>query len=108
MGGGTDDKRHISTRNSDGNRLNLGNFDEHGLNCNDNWWDENRNSNMGVFPLMVCEIQKTKFRLRLFNLSYLVVYIFLTNYLSFFLYQPVFLIIVYTWCDSVSLSPIML
>lgn len=34
------------TRNADGNRLKLGNFDENGLNC-DNWnWDDNRNDNL--------------------------------------------------------------
>jgi hypothetical protein len=32
--------------------LELGNFDENGLNCN-NWWDSNRNGNIGVFALMV-------------------------------------------------------
>lgn len=39
---------------ADGDRLNLGNFGENGLNC-DNWnWDENRNDNLGCFPPMVC------------------------------------------------------
>lgn len=39
--------------NADGNRLNLGNFDENGLNC-DNWnWDDNHNDNLGVFALMM-------------------------------------------------------
>lgn len=33
----------------DGNRLNVGNFDETGLNC-DNWNDDERNDNLGVFP----------------------------------------------------------
>jgi hypothetical protein len=38
----------------DGNRLNLGDFDSNGLNC-DNWnQDDDRNSNLGCFPLMVC------------------------------------------------------
>ncbi|HMS92685.1 MAG TPA: hypothetical protein PKC05_04305 [Candidatus Saccharibacteria bacterium] len=32
---------------SDGNRVNLGNFDEDGLNVNNNWGD-NRNSNIGL------------------------------------------------------------
>lgn len=32
---------------SDGNRVNLGNFDEDGLNVNNNW-DDNRNSNIGL------------------------------------------------------------
>lgn len=51
MGGGG----HIMlTLNADGNRLNLGNFNETGLNCNNNW-NDNRNSNLGVFPLMVCQ-----------------------------------------------------
>jgi hypothetical protein len=41
--------------NSDGNRLNLGNFDANSLNC-DNWnWDDNSNPNLGCFPLMVCK-----------------------------------------------------
>ena len=41
------------TRNDVRNRLELGNFDEDGLNCNDNW-DDDANDNLGVFPLMVC------------------------------------------------------
>lgn len=32
---------------SDGNRVNVGNFDDNGLNVNNNW-DNNRNSNLGV------------------------------------------------------------
>jgi len=41
------------TCNADGNRLNLGNFDGTGLNCN-NWnSDGERNGNLGVFALMV-------------------------------------------------------
>jgi len=32
---------------SDGNRVNVGNFDDEGLNVN-NYWDDNRNSNLGV------------------------------------------------------------
>jgi len=32
---------------SDGNRVNVGNFDADGLNVN-NYWDDNRNSNLGV------------------------------------------------------------
>jgi hypothetical protein len=60
VGGGADGKRHKSTRNADGNRLNLGNFDESGLNCNDNWWDENRNRNLGAFLLMVYEATKRR------------------------------------------------
>jgi len=32
---------------SDGNRVNVGNFDRNGLNVN-NWNDDNRNSNLGV------------------------------------------------------------
>lgn len=32
---------------SDGNRVNVGNFDSDGLNVN-NYWDDNRNSNLGV------------------------------------------------------------
>ncbi len=32
---------------SDGNRVNLGNFDQDGLNVN-NDWDTNRNNNIGV------------------------------------------------------------
>jgi len=39
--------------NADGNRLNLGNFDDTGLNCN-NWNDDdNANDNLGVFALMM-------------------------------------------------------
>ena len=39
--------------NADGNRLNLGDFDGNGLNC-DNWnFDEKRNDNLGVFVLMM-------------------------------------------------------
>jgi hypothetical protein len=45
------------TLNSDGNWLNLGDFDETGLNCNDNW-NDNRNDNLGVFPLMVGKYNK--------------------------------------------------
>ena len=38
---------------SDGNRLNVGNFDETGLSC-DYWdWDDERFDNLGAFPLMV-------------------------------------------------------
>lgn len=33
--------------NSDGNRVNLGDFDSDGLNV-DNYWDDNRNSYLGV------------------------------------------------------------
>lgn len=43
------------TLNADGNRLNLGDFDENGLNCDNYNWDDNRNDNLGVFPLMVCK-----------------------------------------------------
>lgn len=32
---------------SDGNRVNVGNFDDNGLNVNNNW-DDNRNDNIGV------------------------------------------------------------
>ena len=32
---------------SDGNRVNVGNFDSKGLNVN-NWSDDNRNDNIGV------------------------------------------------------------
>ena len=32
---------------SDGNRVNVGNFDSNGLNVN-NYWDDNRNDNIGV------------------------------------------------------------
>ena len=32
---------------SDGNRVNFGNFDAEGLNVN-NYWDDNRNGNLGV------------------------------------------------------------
>jgi len=32
---------------SDGNRVNVGNFDSGGLNVNNNW-DDNRNDNIGV------------------------------------------------------------
>lgn len=32
---------------SDGNRVNVGNFDANGLNVN-NYWDDNRNSNIGL------------------------------------------------------------
>ena len=32
---------------SDGNRVNVGNFDENGLNVN-NYWDDNRNYNIGL------------------------------------------------------------
>jgi hypothetical protein len=39
--------------NADGNRLNLGNFDDIGLDCN-NWnFDDNANDNLGVFALMM-------------------------------------------------------
>lgn len=47
-----------NSRNPDGNRLNLGNFDENGLNCN-NWWNDNRNDNLGVFGLMMKRIKRT-------------------------------------------------
>ena len=41
------------SRNADGNRLNLGDFDDTGLNCN-NWNDDdNANDNLGVFALMM-------------------------------------------------------
>lgn len=44
--------------NAEGNRLNLGNFDENGLNC-DNWnWDEDANDTLAAFALMVQEILK--------------------------------------------------
>ena len=33
--------------NSDGNHVNVGNFDTKGLNINNNW-DDNRNDNLGV------------------------------------------------------------
>ena len=36
-----------SSVGSDGNRVNVGNFDSHGLNVN-NYWDDNRNDNLGV------------------------------------------------------------
>jgi hypothetical protein len=39
-----DRDRHIS---ADGNHVNVGNFDEDGLNVN-NYWDDNRNDNIGV------------------------------------------------------------
>jgi len=46
----------ISALNADGNRLNLGDFDADGLNCNNwNWNDDKRNPNIGCFPLMVCK-----------------------------------------------------
>ena len=32
---------------SDGNRVNVGNFDANGLNVNNNW-DDNRNDNIGL------------------------------------------------------------
>jgi hypothetical protein len=42
----------LAYSDSDGNRLNL-NWVEGTLNC-DNWnWDEDRNSNVGAFPLMM-------------------------------------------------------
>ena len=34
-------------RTSDGNRVNVGNFDSNGLNVNNNW-DDNRNDNIGL------------------------------------------------------------
>lgn len=41
------------SRNADGNRLNLGNFDGTGLNCN-NWnYDDDANDNLGVCALMM-------------------------------------------------------
>ncbi len=60
MGGDLEDSGHIMLAfHADGNRLNLGNFDEHGLNCDNNWnWDDNRNDNLGVFPLIVCQEKK--------------------------------------------------
>ena len=45
---------------SDGNRVNVGNFDSNGLNVN-NYWDDNRNDNIGVaasrnfFPCLIIE-----------------------------------------------------
>lgn len=46
--------------NADGNRLNLGNFDDTGLNCN-NWnFDDNANDNLGVFALMMEKVTKKK------------------------------------------------
>ena len=51
--GGVDGEQHLTTRLPNRNRLNLGDFDEHGLDC-DNWnWDANRNSNLGAFALMM-------------------------------------------------------
>ena len=50
------------TLNADGNRLNLGNFDENGLNCDNYNWDDNRNDNLGVFPLMVCKTKRARER----------------------------------------------
>ncbi len=51
IGSGMDGIEH-SFLNVDGNRVYLGNFDENGLNCN--WdWDDNRNDNIGAFPVMV-------------------------------------------------------
>ena len=41
-----DEGRQISVT-SDDNRVNVGNFDENGLNVNNNW-DDNYNSNLGV------------------------------------------------------------
>ena len=41
------------TLNSDGNRLDLGGFGEHGLYCDDYYWDFIRNGDLGVFPLGV-------------------------------------------------------
>lgn len=39
---------------SDGYRLNLGGFDETGLNCDDwNWHDDERNGNLGCLALVV-------------------------------------------------------
>lgn len=59
-GGGIEDRKYNNIAlNSDGNRLNLGNFDENGLNCDNwNWNGDNRNSNLGCFPLMVSKIKK--------------------------------------------------
>jgi len=52
-GGGIDGYRHICSRIRDGNRLNLGNFDRDGLNC-DNWnWDDDGNDNLGCFAPMM-------------------------------------------------------
>lgn len=39
--------------NADGNRLNLGNFDDAGLNCGYWYFDDNANDNVGVFALMM-------------------------------------------------------
>lgn len=41
-----DEGRQISVT-SDDNRVNVGNFDENGLNVNNNW-DDNYNDNLGV------------------------------------------------------------
>ena len=50
MGSGLDGKRIF--RDTDGNRLDL-NWNEASLNC-DNWnWDDDGNSNLAVFALMV-------------------------------------------------------
>lgn len=57
MGSGLDGEQYIMTCLPNGNRLNL-NFSEDGLNC-DNWnWDDNRNSNLGCFALMMCKNHK--------------------------------------------------
>ena len=39
--------RKSNNLDSDGNRVNLGNFDDKGLNLNNNW-DDNRNDNLAV------------------------------------------------------------
>jgi hypothetical protein len=48
----------IFTLNADGNRLDLGDFDEQGLNCDNYDWDDNRNDNLGCFALMMCKKRK--------------------------------------------------
>ncbi len=46
-----DGERQIT--DSDGNHINVGNFDSDGLNVNNNW-DDNRNSNIGVAAARNC------------------------------------------------------
>ncbi len=51
--------------NADGNRLNLGDFDDAGLNCDDDNWNDDRNDHIGAFALMMGkETRKTSQTLR--------------------------------------------
>jgi hypothetical protein len=75
----------ISALRLDDNRLNLGDFDSSGLNC-DNWnWDSNQDSSLGCFPLMMCKRKKADIS-AFFNDVYSLN--FLSILLSFFRYLP--------------------